>query len=193
MFRDVDFATAPSEVTYEWIEYYKWKLSADWFTPIALNNKLVLRTHAEFGFLGYYNDDIGLPPFERFYMGGDGLQNFVIDGREIIGLRGYPNQSISPPGGGSLYNKFIIEARFLISPNPSAQIFMLGFLEGGTNVNRFYDFRPFELKRSAGLGLRIFMPMFGLLGIDLGYGFDNIPGTINPSGWQTHFIIGQQF
>jgi len=193
MFRDVDFATSPPEVTYEWIEYYKWKFSADWFTPIALNNKLVLRTHAEFGFLGFYNDDIGLPPFERFFMGGDGLQNFVIDGREIIGLRGYPNQSISPPGGGSLYNKFIIETRFLISPNPSAQIFMLGFLEGGTNVNRFYDFRPFELKRSAGVGLRIFMPMFGLLGIDLGYGFDNLPGTIRPSGWQTHFIIGQQF
>ena len=192
-FTDIDYTKADSEVKYEWIEYYKWKLSADWFTPMAFKNKLVLRTHAEFGFLGYYNADIGLPPFERFYLGGDGLQNFVIDGREVIGLRGYPNQSLTPLGGGSIYNKFILETRFLISPNPSAQIFMLGFLEAGTNVNNFYQYRPFELKRSAGVGLRIFMPMFGLLGIDLGYGFDNIPGTIRPSGWQTHFIIGQQF
>lgn len=193
LFTDIDYTTASSEIKYEWIEYYKWKLNADWFTPLAFKNKLVFRAHAEFGFLGYYNNDIGLPPFERFYLGGDGLQNFVIDGREVIGLRGYPNQSISPLGGGSLYNKFILETRFLISPNPSAQIFMLGFLEGGTNTNNFYDYRPFELKRSAGVGLRIFMPMFGLLGIDLGYGFDAIPGTIRPSGWQTHFIIGQQF
>ena len=88
---------------------------------------------------------------------------------------------------------YILEARFLISPNPNAQIFALTFFEGGNNFNNVWRYRPFELKRSAGAGLRIFMPMFGLLGIDIGYGFDPIPGTINPSGWQTHFIIGQQF
>ena len=151
------------------------------------------QSRPEFGFLATWNDDVGLPPFERFYLGGDGLQNFVIDGREVIGLRGYPNQTITPPGGGSLYNQFILEARFLISPNPNAQIFALTFFEGGNNFNNFWRYRPFELKRSAGAVLRIFMPMFGLLGIDIGYGFDPIPGTINPSGWQTHFIIGQQF
>lgn len=192
-FSDLDYANADSEEKYAWIEYHKWKFNADWFTPVAFKNKLVFRAHAEFGFLGAWNDAIGLPPFERFYLGGDGLQNFVIDGREVIGLRGYPNQTITPLGGGALYNKFILETRFLISPNPNAQIFALAFFEGGNNYNNFWRYRPFELKRSAGVGLRIFMPMFGLLGIDLGYGFDNIPGTIRPSGWQTHFIIGQQF
>ena len=192
-FTDIDYTSVPSEEKYAWIEYHKWKFNADWFTPLGFKNKLVFRAHAEFGFLGAWNDDIGLPPFERFYLGGDGLQNFVIDGREVIGLRGYPNQTITPPGGGALYNKFILETRFLISPNPNAQIFALAFFEGGNNYNNFWRYRPFELKRSAGMGLRIFMPMFGLLGIDLGYGFDNIPGTIRPSGWQTHFIIGQQF
>jgi outer membrane protein insertion porin family len=192
-FQDKDWESVSSEEKYAWIEYHKWKFNADWFTPLGFKNKFVLRAHAEFGFLGKWNSQIGLPPFERFYLGGDGLQNFVIDGREVIGLRGYPNQTITPPGGGALYNKFILETRFLISPNPSAQIFALAFLEGGNNFNQFYSYRPFELKRSAGVGLRIFMPMFGLLGIDLGYGFDPIPGTIRPSGWQTHFIIGQQF
>ena len=192
-FQDTDWENAPSEVKYEWIEYHKWKFNLDWFTPLGIKNKLVFRAHAEFGFLGAWNDQIGLPPFERFYLGGDGLQNFVIDGREVIGLRGYPNQSITPPGGGALYNKYIMEMRFLISPNPNAQIFALGFFEGGNNFNDFYRYRPFELKRSLGGGLRIFMPMFGLLGIDIGYGFDPIPGTIRPSGWQTHFIIGQRF
>ncbi len=193
LWEDKDYENISSEEKYEWIEYYKWKLGADWFTPIAIKNKLVFRAHAEFGVLGAYNQDLGLPPFERFYVGGDGLQNFVLDGREVIGLRGYPNLTITPPGGGALYNKFILETRFLISPNPSAQIFALAFVEAGNNYNNFYRYRPFELKRSAGAGLRIFMPMFGLLGIDIGYGFDPIPGTIQPSGWQTHFIIGQQF
>lgn len=192
-FEDKDWANVSSEEKYAWIEYHKWKFNLDWFTPLGFKNKLVFRTHAEFGFLGAWNDQIGLPPFERFYVGGDGLQNFVIDGREVIGLRGYPNQTITPPGGGALYNKYILEMRFLISPNPNAQIFALGFFEGGNNFNEFYSYRPFELKRSLGGGLRIFMPMFGLLGIDIGYGFDPIPGTIRPSGWQTHFIIGQRF
>jgi len=147
----------------------------------------------EFGILGFYNEDIGLPPFERFYVGGDGLQNFVIDGREIIGLRGYPNNSLSSNIGDPLYNKFIFELRYLISPNPQAQVFALAFAEGGDSYRNFETFNPFLLKRSLGGGVRIFMPMFGLLGIDFGYGFDPIPGAINPSGWNTHFIIGQQF
>jgi outer membrane protein insertion porin family len=152
----------------------------------------------EFGFLGTYNDEVGLPPFERFFLGGDGLQNFVLDGREIIGLRGYPNNSILPPGGsntgGALYNKFTLELRYLITENPSAQIFVLSFLEAGNNFDTFDNYEPFGLKRSAGFGVRIFMPMFGLLGVDFGYGFDGLPSSVGtPSGWNTHFIIGQQF
>jgi outer membrane protein insertion porin family len=187
-----NFDELPSTERLRWIEYHKWMFSADWFAPLGINNKLVFRSHASFGFLGTYNRDLGTSPFERFYLGGSGLQNFQIDGREIIPLRGYPDQSLIP-GGGTMYNKFLLETRFLISPNPSAQIFMLAFLEAGNNTNDYFRYRPFELKRAAGAGLRIFMPMFGLLGLDLGYGFDNIPGTFGRSGWQTHFIIGQQF
>lgn len=186
-----DYANLDPARKWTWIEYHKWKFNADWYTEMV--DKLVLRTHAEFGFLGSYNKDLGLPPFERFYLGGDGLQNFVIDGRDIIALRGYPNFSLTPPGGGALYNKFMLELRYLLSPNPNAQIFALSFVEAGNNFNEFEQYSPFNLKRSAGVGLRIFMPMFGLLGVDLGYGFDNIPGTIGRSGWQTHFVIGQQF
>jgi len=140
---------------------------------------------------------VGLPPFERFFVGGDGLQNFVLDGREIVGLRGYPNNRIVPTSvstiGGALYNKFTLELRYLITENPSAQIFTLGFVEAGNNYDTFQNYEPFNLKRSAGFGVRIFMPMFGLLGVDFGYGFDPIPGATAPSGWNTHFIIGQQF
>ena len=126
----------------------------------------------EFGYLGSYNKDLGLPPFERFYVGGDGLANFVIDGREIIGLRGYTNNSITPGGGGALYNKYVFEMRYIIANNPSAQVFPLIFMEGGNNYDDFWDYRAFNLKRSAGAGLRIYMPMFGLMGVDVAYGFD---------------------
>jgi outer membrane protein insertion porin family len=186
-----DYSKLTANEKYKFIEYYKFKFSGDYYVQLAKN--LVVRSYGEFGFLGSYNKDYGLPPFERFYMGGDGLQNFVLDGREIIGLRGYTNFSLTPTGGGALYNKFTSELRYLISPNPSAQIFVLGFVEAGNNYLNFSDYQPFELKRSAGVGLRIFMPMFGLLGVDLGHGFDPMPGQITPSGWQTHFVLGQQF
>lgn len=186
-----DLRGAEDSKKYRWIEYHKWKFSGSWFSQIAKN--FVLRTHMEFGVLGFFNPDIGLPPFERFFVGGDGLQNFVIDGREIIGLRGYPNNSLSGSNGDPLYTKFIFEFRYLISPNPQAQIFALAFAEGGNSYRQFEKFNPFLIKRSAGIGIRIFMPMFGLLGIDFGHGFDPIPGAATPSGWQTHFIIGQQF
>ena len=191
MFRDLDYKNLTSEERFRLVEYHKWKLNADWFAPIT--SKFVIRTHGEFGFLGTYNKDLGLPPFERFYVGGDGLTNFVIDGREIIGLRGYQNNSITPAGGGALYNKFILEARYIVANTPSAQVFPLVFLEGGNNYDDFWDYRAFNLKRSAGAGIRIFMPMFGLMGVDIGYGFDPQPGAVSASGWQTHFIIGQQF
>ena len=170
LFSDIDYKNISSEERFRLVEYHKWKLNADWFAPIT--SKFVIRTHGEFGFLGSYNKDLGLPPFERFYVGGDGLTNFVIDGREIIGLRGYQNNSITPAGGGALYNKYILEARYIIANTPSAQVFPLVFLEAGNNYDNFWDYRAFNLKRSAGAGIRIFMPMFGLMGVDIGYGFD---------------------
>ena len=188
---DIDYKSLSSEERFKLVEYHKWKLNADWFAPIT--SKLVIRTHGEFGYLGSYNKDLGLPPFERFYVGGDGLANFVIDGREIIGLRGYTNNSITPGGGGALYNKYVFEMRYIIANNPSAQVFPLIFMEGGNNYDDFWDYRAFNLKRSAGAGLRIYMPMFGLMGVDVAYGFDPEPNGAAASGWQTHFIIGQQF
>ncbi|MBQ0788826.1 MAG: BamA/TamA family outer membrane protein, partial [Oceanihabitans sp.] len=185
---------------YKWLEFYKIKFKADWYTKVV--GKLVLRPSLEFGFLGAYNNDRGVIPFERFFVGGDGLGSYSLDGRESVALRGYENQSLQPVDddgnvtndGGSIYNKFSLELRYPITLKPSAKIYMLGFLEGGVSYNDFKDYNPFDLKRSAGLGLRLFMPAFGLLGIDFGYGFDTVPGQGNQvSGWQTHFIIGQQF
>ncbi|MEL6919110.1 MAG: BamA/TamA family outer membrane protein, partial [Bacteroidota bacterium] len=182
------------------LEFYKIKFKGDWYTRLV--DKLVLRTNAELGFLGNYNNDIGDVPFERFFVGGDGLGNFTLDGREVIQLRGYENSSLTPVNpltnsqdGGTIYNKFSLELRYPLTLKPSASIYGLAFLEGGNAFNNFQEFNPFQIKRSAGLGIRIFMPAFGLLGIDFGYGFDsdNLPGSVGPSGWQTHFIIGQQF
>lgn len=192
-----DISTETDQEKFKFLEYHKWKVNSSWFTEIL--PKTVIKAAGEFGFLGSYNNEIGLPPFERFFLGGDGLQNFVLDGREIVGLRGYPNNSLVPGGnsanalGGALYNKFTLELRYLITENPSAQIFVLSFLEGGNTFDNFSNYEPFKLKRSAGAGVRIFMPMFGLLGVDWGYGFDPIPNTNIPSGGNIHFIIGQQF
>ncbi|MFH6768551.1 POTRA domain-containing protein [Gaetbulibacter aquiaggeris] len=176
---------------YKWLEFYKINFKADWFTQVAKD--LVLRPSAEFGFLGAYNNDRGVIPFERFFLGGDGLGTYSLDGREAIALRGYPNQSLSSQDGGTIYNKFSLELRYPITLKASAKIYALTFLEGGASYNSFKDYNPFQLYRSAGLGIRIFMPAFGLLGIDFGHGFDPLPGEINKHGWETHFIIGQQF
>ncbi|MCW2117838.1 outer membrane protein assembly factor BamA [Flavobacterium sp. 7A] len=188
---------------YKWLEYYKVKFKADWYTKIY--GKLVLRTLTEFGFLGAYNQSRGVIPFERFYVGGDGMANYSMDGRETIQLRGYTNNSLTPiitdktssrfgqQIGGTIYNKFSMEMRYPITLKSSASIYALGFLEAGNAFADFKTYNPFDLKRSAGIGLRVFMPAFGLLGIDFGHGFDNSTGQTQISGWQTHFIIGQQF
>ncbi len=195
---DIDQAKVDQK-KFNWLEYYKIKFKADWFTKIY--GKFVLRSLGEFGFLGNYNKDRGLVPFERFFVGGDGLANFALDGREVIGLRGYPNQSLTPvdskgsQNGATVYNKFSLELRYPITLKGAASIYVLSFLEGGAAYDSFKSYNPFVLQRSAGLGLRIFMPAFGLLGIDFGYGFDALPieGMTKPNGWETHFIIGQQF
>jgi outer membrane protein insertion porin family len=194
---------ATDQERFRWLEYYKIKFKGDWYTQVV--GKLVLRTNIEFGFLGSYNPDVGKVPFERFFLGGDGLgRNFTLDGREVIQLRGYENNSLTPVDpitqqqeGGIVYNKYSLELRYPLTLKPTASIYALTFLEAGNSFNNFQEFNPFALKRSAGVGLRIFMPAFGLLGIDFGYGFDEdlrpISAGNGPSGWQTHFIIGQQF
>ncbi len=177
---------------FKWLEYYKLNFEGTWYTRII--DKLILRTHAEFGFLGAYNPDRGNIPFERYFLGGDGLQQYAMDGRETIALRGYENQSLSSRDGSTVFNKFSLELRYPITLKPSASIYALSFLEAGNGYDNFREFNPFNSKRSAGFGIRIFMPAFGLLGIDFGYGFDSeVPNDLNPNGWETHFIIGQQF
>lgn len=177
---------------FRWLEYYKFKFNGTWYT--SLIGKLVLKTQTDFGFIGAYNPDRGFIPFERFYLGGDGMANFAMDGRENIALRGYENQSLSIRDGSIIYNKFSLELRYPVTLKPSASIYALTFLEAGNGYDSFRAFNPFESKRSAGAGVRIFMPAFGLLGIDFGYGFDNAdPNSSEPNGWETHFIIGQNF
>jgi len=203
LFSSKDFSNSTSEERLELLEFYKFNFSSKWYNSIIgkPGSQLVLLSSAEFGFLGAYNNDIGISPFERFYLGGDGLNQGQFDGRQTVGLRGYENSSLSSIDpvsgnalGSSVYNKFSFELRYPLTLKPSASIYALGFLEAGNTANDINSFEPFKLKRSAGFGVRIFMPAFGLLGIDFGHGFDDTPG--NPgvkSGWQTHFIIGQQF
>ncbi len=176
---------------FKWLEYYKIKFQGTWYTSVYKD--LVLRTNAEFGFLAAYNQDRGVPPFERFFVGGDGLGSFSLDGREVIQLRGYPNQSLSSNDGNTIYNKFSLELRYPVTLKQLASIYVLTFLEGGGAYDGFRNYNPFSINRSAGAGIRIFMPAFGLLGIDFGYGFDPILNGTQPNGWETHFIIGQQF
>ncbi len=184
---------------FKMLEFYKVKFKVDWYSKLV--GKFILKPTVELGFLGAYNQDRGIIPFERFFVGGDGLGAFSLDGREAIALRGYPNQSIQPiddfgnvsQDGGTIYNKFSIELRYPITLKQSAKIYALGFLEAGASYNEFKSYDPFKLNRSAGFGVRIFMPAFGLLGIDFGHGFDPVPGQTVKNGWETHFIIGQQF
>ena len=177
---------------FKWLEFYKIKFKGTWYTRLV--DKLVLRTHTEFGFLGAYNNDRGVIPFDRFFLGGDGMSQYAMDGREMISLRGYPNQSLSTTNGSTIYNRFSLELRYPITLKPAASIFGLTFLEAGQGYDNFREFNPFNSKRSMGFGLRIFMPAFGLLGIDFAYGLDNTnDDNLSPNGWETHFVIGQQF
>ena len=171
--KNIDYSNPdlPNSSRYNWIEYHKWKFKVDWYLPIWKN--LVLKTSAKLGFLGLYNSNIGYSPFERFELGGDGISNAQILGRDIISLRGYP--VISPSGGAPVYNKFSMELRYPISLNPSATIYALAFFDGGNYWMNIKDYRPYDLRKSAGLGVRVFLPMFGLLGFDYGIGWDKTP------------------
>ena len=183
--KTIDENTTAQE-KYKWIEYYKINLRGAWM--LNLVGDVVLSTRFRFGFMGYYNKDIGLAPFGRYFLGGDGLSSWVLDGREVIPLRGYENNSIgaSDNGGGSVFDRFTIELRQPIIESGSATIWVLGFLEGGNCWKDLSEFQPFKMYNSAGLGVRLYLPMLGLIGVDWGYGFDGTTG-----GSQFHFSIGQ--
>jgi outer membrane protein insertion porin family len=187
---DKDYTSMTDQQKYRWVEYHKWKFTADWYTPLTNDKKLVLNTKVGVGFLGLYNRDIGIAPFERFYLGGVFLSGFILDGREIINLRGYDDLSLAPSTGAPIISKYGAELRYLISPNPNAQIYVLGFVEAGKTWSNFAGFNPFEVYRSGGAGLRIFLPMFGLLGLDYGWRFDDVPNFPNMANGQFHFSIG---
>ncbi len=204
LFSDKDY-TDPDMLDserYRWVEYHKWGFKIDWFVTLAgslnpSNRRLVLYTRANFGYLGFYNKDIGPSPFEGYDLGGDGMSGYNLYGRDVIGLRGYENGSLTPivngNKAGNVYERLSLELRYPISLAQSATVFALVFLEAGNAWYRIQDFNPFSLHRSAGVGLRAFLPMFGLLGIDWAYGFNPVPGMPNAAGSQFHFVIGQQF
>jgi outer membrane protein insertion porin family len=173
---------------YRWIEYHKWKFTTSWFTKIV--GDLVLNTRVGFGYLGSYNSSLGSAPLERFYLGGSGLTGFSLDGREIIALRGYDDNTLSPVGGASIINKYALELRYPLSLNPSATIYGLGFVEAGNTWSSFGDYNPFNVYRSGGVGVRVFLPMFGLLGLDYAWRIDDVPDFPNMQKGQLHFTIG---
>ncbi len=196
LFNDKDYKAMDEDDRFEWIEYHKWKFNASLYRQLVGN--LVLSARVKYGFLGLYNSDIGVTPFDRFYLGGDGLSGTTnMDGREVIGMRGYSNESLTPDYymnrniGGTIYNKSTLELRYPLSLNPSATIYALTFVEAGNSWREFKEFNPFALKRSAGVGVRVYLPMFGLLGLDWGYGFDEIPGIPTANKGQFHFSINQ--
>ncbi len=199
LFNNINYKIATPEQRYHFVEYYKFKYDAQWFTKIT--GKLVLMSQVRFGFLGQYKSEVGPSPFERFKLGGDGMQSYqFLQGSEIIGLRGYQNFSIIPEGthytadnnpGSAIYNKYTMELRHPVIQGQSATIFLLAFAEGGNVWNSFNKFDPFNVKRSVGVGARIFLPIFGLLGLDYGYGFDKIPGIPDANRGQFHFSISQ--
>ena len=188
-----DYSSVSDQEKYKWIEFYKWNFKSSWFS--AFTDKLVLATKIEMGLLGAYNNDLGIAPFERFYVGGDGLSGMgmVYDGRELISLRGYNNNTVSPQTGATIYNKYTTEIRYAISLNPSSTVYALGFLEAGNAWDKFDNFNPFTMKRSAGFGVRIMLPMIGMMGLDYGWGLDELPLHPNANGGQFHFSMGQQF
>ncbi len=179
-----DYSTMSSSDKYKWLEYYKVNVRGSWM--LNLIGDVVLNARFRFGYMGHYNNDIGLSPFGRYYVGGDGLSSWVLDGREVIPLRGYQNSKLSPDDGASIFDRYTLELRQPIIESASATIYVLGFLEGGNSWGNIKNFEPFKMYNSAGLGVRLYMPMFGLIGLDWGYGFDGSYG-----GSQFHFSIGQ--
>lgn len=195
-----DYSNMEFAEKFKFIEFHKWTYSGKWFTSLIQN--LVLAVNTEFGFVGGLNSQIGPPPFEKFDVGGDGLTGYSYYGTDVVALRGYENQSLTPKNAqgydnGNIYTRYYAEIRYPFSLNPSATIYGLVFVEAGNCWQKWGEFNPFTVKRSAGIGVRAFLPMFGLLGIDWGYGFDHpwepITDYYGKSGGQWHFVLGQQF
>ena len=192
----IDYENASMQEKYSWIEYYKIKFKSKFFFPLTPDNRLVLMGRAEFGFLGYYNIH-KRSPFETFWVGGDGMSGYSSTyATETVALRGYQNGSLTPyydDGGqaGNIYTRFSMELRYPIVLKESTMVWALVFAEAGNCWRDYKDYNPLDIKKSAGVGLRVYMPMFGLLGIDWAYGFDKVNGVV--SGSQFHFVIGQEF
>ena len=196
--RDINYDLQTSQDRYRWIEYHKWTFKGAVYAKLV--GDLVLMARAQFGYLGYYNRNWGYSPFEGFRVGGDGMSGYDTYGSEIISLRGYENYSLTPTAdsdyttgnyyAGNVYDKFTVELRYPVILQPQSTIYALLFLEGGNAWSDIRKFNPFQIRRSAGVGVRVFLPMIGLLGVDWGYGFDNHDGN---GGSQFHFVIGQQF
>lgn len=201
LFNNINYATASDQDKYRFTEYYKAKFESQWFQRIY--GKLILKTQAQFGFLGYYNKAVGPSPFERFKLGGDGMQGFeFLLGSDIISMRGYHAAEVSPIGvdpnvaqksGSTVFSKYIMELRHPLINSPQATVFLLAFAEGGNTWDGTKQFTPFNVRKSAGLGARIFLPIFGLLGLDYGYGFDKVysNGTYQKPGWIFQFSMAQ--
>jgi outer membrane protein insertion porin family len=198
LFSKQDYSHLTTAEKYHLIEYHKWTFKGKVFTPLTPDSKLVLMTRAEFGYLGHYNK-YKKSPVETYTMGGDGMAGYTGGYQtEYISMRGYAAGSLTPYDAytgrnlGYVYNKFTIEMRYPITLEQNATIWVLGFLEAGNCFANIEEYNPFDLKRSAGVGIRFFLPMFGLLGIDWGWGFDEINGSRNYSGSQFHFVLGQE-
>lgn len=196
--KEINYDLQTSQERYKWIEYHKWSFKGAIYTKLV--GDLVLMARAQFGYLGYYNRNWGYSPFEGFRVGGDGMSGYDTYGSEIISLRGYENYSLTPQAmslynqtgnyyAGNVYDKFTVELRYPVVLQPQSTIYALLFLEGGNCWSDIRKFNPFQIKRSAGVGVRVFLPMIGLLGVDWGWGFDD---PVNGKS-QFHFVIGQQF
>ncbi|MES2455570.1 MAG: outer membrane protein assembly factor BamA [Bacteroidota bacterium] len=200
LLNNINYATASDKQRYKFTEYHKWKFETQWFQRLV--GKFVVKAQAQFGFLGSYNQAVGQSAFERFKLGGDGMQGFdFLQGSELIAMRGYANNSVIPVGsdpqiaqssGSPIFTKYVMELRYPVIASQQATAFLVGFAEAGNTWNKFGDFNPFNVRRSVGLGAKIFLPIFGLLGIDYGYGFDKIPSSPDANKGQFHFSIAQQ-
>lgn len=200
LINNLNYATASDKQRYKFTEYHKWKFESQWYQRLV--GKFVVKAQAQFGFLGLYNRAVGQSAFERFKLGGDGMQGFdFLQGSELIAMRGYANNSVIPVGanvnvaqnsGSPIFNKYVMELRYPVIASQSATAFVVAFAEGGNTWNNFSDFNPFNIRRSVGIGAKIYLPIFGLLGVDYGYGFDKIPGLPDANKGQFHFSIAQQ-
>jgi len=192
--KNKDYSRLSAQERFRWVEYHKWKFDAKWFIKPIPNFKLVLMPQVRMGLIGLYNNDIGYSPFEQFLVGGAGLVGFTLYGTDIVSQRGYRDGRISDPRNGQnpdpIFNRYTLELRYPISMNPSATVFAISFLEAGNTWENLQSYNPFDVRRAAGVGVRLFLPMFGLIGFDYAWGFDHLP--FEQKG-QFHFFLGQQF